>query len=205
MKQVTGKTDSRPVTKKVSIQLALDGHSFSIVGGQSILPEATVTVEILTARTLLVPEELFDPQQAAVLLAADGKTPLTGETTVYSAPHNGIVAVMAVPLQALQQLRKHIDADTSVKYTTPLLPDLHPKKPTILLRRIGGYLYIKIYNTGLRLAEVLPAPTDTDIQYMAERLDCEFPAKQYTLRAIGKDAHKLVKLIGKRYKSVQCE
>lgn len=78
MKQATGKTDSRPNVKKVSIQLALDGHSFSIVGGQGILPEATVKVEILTTRTLLVPEELFDSQQAATLLAADGKAPLSG-------------------------------------------------------------------------------------------------------------------------------
>lgn len=205
MKQATGKTNPRPVTKKVSIQLALDGHSFSIAGSESILPETAVTVEVLTARTLLVPEELFDPQQAAALLAADGKMPSTEEVPVYSAPHNGIVAVMAVPSLALQQLYKHVDADTSMEYTTPLLIDLHSEKPTVLLRRIGGYLYIKVYNTTLRFAEVLPAPTDADVQYAVERLDSEFPAKQYILRVRGKEARRLAKLVGYRYKKVRCE
>ena len=205
MKQVTGRTNPRPAVKKVSIQLALDGHSFSIAGCEGLLPEPTVTVEILTARTLLVPEELFDPQRAAALLAADGKTPLTGEVTVHSAPHNGAVAVMAVPELALQQLRERLDADTQLTYTTPLLPVIHPKTPTVLLRRAGHYLYIKVYHPTLRLAEVIPAPTDADVRYAVERLDSEFPAKEYTLCVKGKAARPLIKLVGKRYKKVQCE
>lgn len=205
MKQATGKTDSRPFVKKVSIQLALDGHSFSIVGAQGILPETAVKIEILTNRTLLVPEELFDPQHAPLLLSADGKTPLAGEKTVWSNPHNGIVAVMAVPSLALQQLHQYFDADTAVEYITPLLVDLHPSKPTMLLQLAGGYLYIKIYHAGLRLAEVLPVPTDTDIRYAIERLDSAFPTKQFALRTVGKEAYRLAKLISDRFKSVRCE
>lgn len=205
MKQATGKTDSRPNVKKVSIQLALDGHSFSIVGAQGILPEAAVKIEILTPRTLLVPEELFDPQQAPMLLAADGKTPLTGEEVVWSNPHNSVVAVMAVPSQALQQLHQYFDAGTAVEYITPLLVDLRPSKPTMLIQLAAGYLYIKIYGTGLRLAEVLPVPTDTDVRYAIERLDSTFPTKQYALRTAGKEAYRLAKLISDRFKSVRCE
>ena len=205
MKQVTGRTNPRPAVKKVSIQLALDGHSFSIAGCEGLLPEPVVTVEILTARTLLVPEALFDPQHAATLLAADGKRLQTGEVTVHSAPHNGVVAVMAVPAQALQQLRQQFDADTVLTYTTPLLPDIHPKKPTVLLRRTGSYLYIKVYNPSLQLAEVLPAPTDADILYAVERLDSQFPAKEHHLLLKGRGARPLIKLVGKRYKQVRCE
>jgi|GluameStandDraft_1065615.scaffolds.fasta_scaffold00006_149 hypothetical protein len=205
MKQATGKTDSRPNVKKVSIQLALDGHSFSIVGGQGILPEATVKVEILTTRTLLVPEELFDSQQAATLLAADGKAPLSGETIVWSHPHNGVIAVMTAPSQALQQVHSYFDADTDVEYITPLLVDLRPSKPTFLLQSIAGYLYIKIYNAGLRLAEVLPTPTETDIRYVLERLDNTFPTRQYALRTAGKEACRLAKLVSNRFRSVRCE
>ena len=205
MKQATGKTDSRPNVKKVSIQLALDGHSFSIVGGQGILPEATVKVEILTTRTLLVPEELFDSQQAATLLAADGKAPLSGETIVWSHPHNGVIAVMTAPSQALQQVHSYFDADTDVEYITPLLVDLRPSKPTFLLQSIAGYLYIKIYNAGLRLAEVLPTPTETDIRYVLERLDNTFPTRQYALRTAGKEAWRLAKLVSNRFRSVRCE
>ncbi len=205
MKQATGRIDRRSATDNVSIQLALDGHSFSLVGGQGILPETDVTVEILTARTLLVPEELFAPQYAAALLAADGKAPLTGEETICTAPQQGVVAVMAVPSQALQQLYERFDEGTALTYTTPLLLDPHPTKPTVLLQWIAGYLYIKIYHTGLRLAEVLPAPTDADIRYAIERIGTAFPLKQYALRVAGREARRLSKLAGKFFKHVRCE
>lgn len=205
MKQATGRTDSRTATNKVSIQLALDGHSFSIVGGSGVLPEAVVSVEILTPRTLLVPEELFDASHVGILLAADGKAPLTGEEIVHSAPVEGIVAVMAVPAQALQQLRERLDADAIPAYTTPLLAPVHPTKPTVVLQRAAGYLYVRIYNAGLRLAEVLPAPTDTDIRYALERLETEFPLNQYAAQLAGKETRRLEKLVGNRFKSVRCE
>ncbi len=205
MKQATGRIDLRTATNKVSIQLALDGHSFSIIGGNGVLPEAVVSVEILTSRTLLVPEELFDLSQARTLLAADGKAPLAGEEIVHSAPVEGIVALMAVPTQALQQLRERLDADTVQEYTTPLLAPMHPAKPTVLLQRTAGYLYVKIYNAGLRLAEVLPTPTDTDVRYALERLGTEFPLKQYLLQLTGKENRRLEKLVGNRFKSVRCE
>ncbi len=206
MKQATGRIDRQPVTDNVSIQLALDGHSFSIVGGQrGILPETAVSVEILTARTLLVPEELFAPEHAAALLAADGKAPLTGEETICTAPQQGVVAVMAVPSQALQQLRERFDEETTLTYTTPLLRDPHPTRPTVLLQWIAGYLYIKIYHAGLRLAEVLPAPTDADIRYAIERIGTAFPLKQYVLRVAGREARRLGKLASKPFKQVRCE
>lgn len=205
MKQATGRINHPSVTDNVSIQLALDGHSFSIVGGQRIQPVPAVKVEILTARTLLVPEELFAPEQAAALLAADGKAPLTGEETICTAPQDGIVAVMAVPSQALQQLRERLDEGTALTYTTPLLLDPHPTKPTVLLQWIAGYLYIKIYHERLRLAEVLSAPADADIRYAIERFDTAFPLNRYTLQIAGGEARRLGKLAGKFFKHVRCE
>lgn len=205
MKQATGRINRRSVTDNVSIQLALDGHSFSIVGGQRVLSEPAVKVEILTVRTLLVPEELFAPEHAAALLAADGKAPLTGEETVCTAPQQDVAAVMAVPSRALQQLREQLGEGTTLTYTTPLLLDPHPTKPTVLLQWIAGYLYIKIYHAGLRLAEVLPAPTDADIRYAIERLDTAFPFNRYTLQVAGSEARRVGKLAGKFFKHVRCE
>lgn len=205
MKQATGRINLRSVTDNVSIQLALDGHSFSIVGEERIPTGTAISVEILTARTLLVPEELFAPEQAAALLAADGKAPLTGEETVCTAPQQGVAAVMAVPTQALQQLRERFGEETALAYTTPLLLDPQPDKPTVLLQWIAGYLYIKIYHAGLRLAEVLPAPTDADIRYAIERFGTAFPFKQYALLAAGSEARRLSKLAGKYFKQVRCE
>ncbi|MDE6865670.1 MAG: DUF3822 family protein [Alistipes sp.] len=189
----------------MSIQLALDGHSFSIVGSRAALSEAVVSVEILTPRTLLVPEELFDPSHAATLLAADGKAPHTGEEIVHSAPVEGIVALMTVPTKALRRLRERLDTDAELAFTTPLLAPAHPDKPTVLLHQAAGYLYIRIYNGGLRLAEALPMPTDAAIRYVLERLETEFPLKQYAAQLFGKENRRLEKLVGKRFKSVRCE
>ena len=205
MKQATGRTNLPTAPNKVSIQLALDGHSFSIVGSRAALSEAVVSVEILTPRTLLVPEELFDPSHAGTLLAADGKAPHTGEEIVHSAPVEGIVALMTVPTKALRRLRERLETDAELAYTTPLLAPAHPDKPTVLLHRAAGYLYIRIYNGGLRLAEVLPTPTDADIRYVLERLETEFPLKQYAVQLTGKENRRLEKLVGNRFKSVRCE
>ena len=61
MKQATGSKTPNPI-HKVSIQLALDGHSFS-----TPLPAAAgeepVEVELLTPKTMLVPAELFDEER----------------------------------------------------------------------------------------------------------------------------------------------
>ena len=57
MKQVTG-SNTPQATNKVSIQLTLDGHSFSAHGLDGEFPgEEPVEAELLTARTMLVPEE----------------------------------------------------------------------------------------------------------------------------------------------------
>ena len=73
MKQATGSKTPNPI-HKVSIQLALDGHSFS-----TPLPAAAgeepVEVELLTPKTMLVPAELFDEERGAELLAANGMAP----------------------------------------------------------------------------------------------------------------------------------
>lgn len=205
MRQATGKTNSRSAVNQVSIQLALDGHSFSVVG-RPAGDAAEVTAEVLTQRTLLVPEALFAPERAAALLAADGKAPQPGDMVVCSLPQEGVVAVMALPEQALAALHERIPAGADVRFTTPLLDAPQLLKPAVLLHPVGGYLYIKVYDAdGLQLAEVFPAPADEDILYLLERLEGEFPARNYALHLRGLQAKQLAKRIGKFYDSVRCE
>ena len=68
MRQATG-SNTPQLGNKVSIQLSLDGHSFS-VPALSELPagEAPVTVELLLPRTMLVPGELFDAERDFYIL-----------------------------------------------------------------------------------------------------------------------------------------
>ena len=70
MKQATG-SNTPQSGNKVSIQLSLDGHSFSAPALSGEFPgDGPVEVELLTPRTTLVPEEFFDEACAGELLAA---------------------------------------------------------------------------------------------------------------------------------------
>ena len=101
MKQVTG-SNTPQATNKVSIQLTLDGHSFSAHGLDGEFPgEEPVEAELLTARTMLVPEEVLGTGDAGTLLAANGMAPAAEERAVCSLPVQGIVAVMAAHREAL--------------------------------------------------------------------------------------------------------
>ena len=96
MRQATG-SNTPQSGNKVSIQLSLDGHSFS-VPALSELPagEAPVTVELLLPRTMLVPGELFDAERGAEMLAANGMPPTAEESVVASDPEAEFVAVTAI-------------------------------------------------------------------------------------------------------------
>ena len=100
-------TGNKPIQaqNKVSIQLSLDGHSFS----PSPLPERAggedgVWVELISPRTMLVPESLFDPQTGRELLAANGTPATADERIVCSEVREGAVAVMPVADEVLQQI-----------------------------------------------------------------------------------------------------
>lgn len=206
MKLVTGKINFSPAANKVSIQLALDGHSFSIAGGaENLRPGEGLIVEVLTDRTLLVPEALFVRERAALMLEADGKALRAGEKAVCSPLLEGMVAVMPVPLRALEQLRDRYGAGTPVTFTSPLLCALQTDKRSVLMQYVAGYLYIKIYHAKeLQLAEVLPAPTDADVLYLFERLGSEFPHREYAVCATGPNAGDLARLASNYYRTIRC-
>ena len=99
MKQVTG-SNTPQATNKVSIQLTLDGHSFSAHGLDGEFPgEEPVEAELLTARTMLVPEEVLGTGDAGTLLAANGMAPAAEERAVCSLPVQGIEPGSAVQVE----------------------------------------------------------------------------------------------------------
>lgn len=203
MKRATG-SKPQPTANKVSIQLALDGHSFSVRFPAGDLAAESPTVEVLTPRTLLVPAEVLDPARAGDLLAAAGLAPEAGECAVCSAPQAGIAAVMALPEEALQQLGER--CKEPVRFTTPLLDEPTKKEATVWLRRTAGLLFIKVYRSGgLRFAEVIPALTDADVVYFMDRLAGEFPPREFAVHIAGEDARKLRKLMGNVFREVVCE
>ena len=168
MKQVTG-SNTPQATNKVSIQLTLDGHSFSAHGLDGEFPgEEPVEAELLTARTMLVPEEVLGTGDAGTLLAANGMAPAAEERAVCSLPVQGIVAVMAAHREALRQVEEKLG--DRIRYTTPLLREVQAGTPTVWAYRTAGLLYIKVYDGSLRFAGVIPAPDTADVCYFTERL-----------------------------------
>ena len=203
MKQVTG-SNTPQATNKVSIQLTLDGHSFSAHGLDGEFPgEEPVEAELLTARTMLVPEEVLGTGDAGTLLAANGMAPAAEERAVCSLPVQGIVAVMAAHREALRQAEEKLG--DRILYTTPLLREVQAGTPTVWAYRTAGLLYIKLYDGSLRFAGVIPAPDTADVCYFTERLEKEFALKSCELRISGDDAKACGKLLKGYFKRIVCE
>ena len=203
MKQATGSNTPQSINK-VSIQLTLDGHSFSAPALSGEFPgDGPVEVEQLTPRTMLVPEELFDKEHAGEVLAAAGMAALPGECPVWSAPQQNAVAVMAAAENALAAVHERLGG--RARYTTPLLCVPQTSVPTVWMYYAAGLLYIKVYDGKLRFAEVVPAPDEADLLYMLERLGSEFRLRDYTLRIGSGDGRALKRKLGGYFRQIVCE
>ena len=203
MKQATGSNTPQSINK-VSIQLTLDGHSFSAPALSGELPgDGPVELELLTPRTTLVPEEFFDEACAGELLAAAGMAALPGECPVWSAPQQNAVAVMAAAENALAAVHERLGG--RARYTTPLLCVPQTSVPTVWMYYAAGLLYIKVYDGKLRFAEVVPAPDEADLLYMLERLGSEFRLRDYTLRIGSGDGRALKRKLGRYFRQIVCE
>lgn len=204
MRQVTG-SNTLQTSNKVSIQLSLDGHSFS-VPALSDLPagNASVQVELLLPRTMILPEELFDAQNAEALLAANGMPPAADECVVASIPQEGLVAVTAINREALRVVEEKLG--DRARFTTPLLHTPASVEKTVWMRQTPGLLYIKVYDAGrLQLAEAIPAAGEADMLYFFEQLGRNFQLADYELRIAGDNLKETRRLLGKRFKEVICE
>lgn len=200
-------TGNKPLTAQnmVSIQLSLDGHSFS----PSPLPErpggeGDVWVELILPRTMLVPESLFDPETAGELLAANGTPATAGERIVCSEARDGAVAVMPIAGEVLQQIEAKYPGTRH--FTTPLLHRPAETGKCVWMARRGMVLYTKVYRDGqLLLAEAIAAETEEELIYFTERLNEAFPLAEFELRAAGEEPGKLRKRIGKIFAKATCE
>ena len=95
--------------------------------------------ELLTARTMLVPEEVLGTGDAGTLLAANGMAPAAEERAVCSLPVQGIVAVMAVHREALRQAEEKLG--DRIRYTTRCSGRCRPEhRPYGHTARRGSYI-----------------------------------------------------------------
>ena len=205
MRQVTG-NNIQISANKVSIQLPLGGHSFSLEQAAEACRNTTVeTVEctVLTPRTTLVPRECFDAAAAEHYLRIAGLGCRTNETAVTSDTSARIVAVMAADAGCVRGLREMFG--DRVTFTSPLCGNQNYSEPTVWLHRTGDLIYIKIYRPVLRLAEALEISSDTDVLQLLYDLRGAYDADSCTIVCSGERCEHLRRKLAKYYRHVKCE
>lgn len=204
MRQATGKTNVREVSREVSIQLLLDGHSFSELP-QARTTDGPQTIELLTARTLLVPAELADEERGGQLLAAAGLPLEEGECPLWvRSETEPLAAVMAVSRETLRRIEERYGNEA--RYSTPLLRPAATDRPAVWIHLAGGLLYIKVTDRGaLQLAEALPLDGEGETHYLLAALGEEFPLAGCELHLSGDCPKSLLALFRKTFKRVTCE
>ena len=204
MRQVTG-SNPIPSNEKVSIQLKLDGHSFSRdMLPQGVSESGAVHVELLTAKSIAVPAECFEPQLAASLLAISGIAVAEGDEVVWSEEVDGVVAVMLLPQDFAQGLKAQFG--DSVSYSSPLLRTYSAKCEYLYIYNVGKVAYLKLYNAEqLLYCEATSIVGDDDLLYIVGRLVQEFQLKSLVVSLAGEFSSKLTKLLKQYYKVEKCE
>ncbi len=208
MRQVTG-SKTLSVDNSVSIQLLLDGHSFCVDTFAKELAKSAertpidepITIELITASTLLVPIELQSDQIVEQLLEANG-TPLNrGQKGVFGCAIDDSVALMAIDASIEEWICSNSERD--IRYISPLQRGVACQTPYVWLKRYDGVLYIKIFDNELLMAEVLNVSSDDEILYLIMRLRESFTFKGFTLFIDDKGLQ--IKEFKSIFKRVVCE
>ena len=186
----------------VSIRLKSGGHTFSDLELKEIVGKTTgpVDVVVLSPKTTLVPAELFKMESAADYLIAVGLAPCVDECVVCSSAVDGVVAVMAMSKKCHDALNgyEHIAG-----YVTPFLCGENLEKGS-MLHLEDGLLYVRVYDNGLRFAEVMECLNDVDILYYLTKIDEVYNIYNTCARATG-DTARIKRVTKYIFKELICE
>ena len=191
---------------KVSIQLPLGGHSFSlsVLTDEMTSPRIErVECTVLTPRTTLVPRECFDASSADRYLRVAGLPCRGGETVVTSDESAQSVAVMAIAEATLAALRERFGS--RLTFTSPLCGSQNYSEPTVWLYRRDNLIYIKVSKTVLRLAEAVEISSESDVLQLLHDLEPLHGVRECTIVCCGDGCERLRKRLSKYYANVKCE
>lgn len=189
--------------RKVSIQLPLGGHSFSVESLTGDLRRSDRPVEIVlpAAQTLLIPDEEFSASMCDAYLAAVGMACRPEQCCVSTPPTDGIVAVMAVEKRTDDTLRDAFG--DRMYYATPLLATCRLQHG-VVLQRVETLLYARVFDDGLQFAEVLPMQNEADLRYHLSKLDSAYHIYNMELHILGNPAG-LIDVCKPLFKLLTCE
>lgn len=182
---------------KVSIRLTSGGHSFSTA---ELIASSSVEVAVLTHKTTLVPSALFDGDHAADYLAEVGLAPSVSERVVASEPLNDTVAVMAILVNAYDELAA---TGADLTFSSPLADDAAVARGT-LLHLEGDVLYVRHYSDGLKFAEAFECRTDADVLYYVATVNEVYNIYNMLARARG-EVDRLKRVCKGLFKELLCE
>ena len=203
MKRATGVTSSSATTCDVSIRLMLDGHSFSEEQLEALPRTARrVEVVVLTAKTMLVPRELFAEEEAAEIMRLNGMEPMSEETILRAGePQGEAVALMAVDRESIERLRAAAKG-RSLRWNTPLLYAPEDGASLLWMRREENLVYMKCWSDRLLLAEVLVVPTAEDLLFFVTEFLREADFLPKRIRIEGPGAQQDGRLLREYFKQV---
>lgn len=185
--------------KKVSIRLT-GGHSFSV----ATPTEKIEVVELLTPRTLLVPEQFYAAEGCKAAFMAAGMAIEVQDEILPIRTDKGMMALVALTHDELERLTQAFGEE--VRYTTPLLHPVGNIEPTIWICDTEDLIYIKVYDPKLQTAEVIPVESDADRDFLLTRLIEACGESRYTVRLnLRSDNKRLLKAYKNTFKRLQCE
>lgn len=204
MKPETGNNSLAAQTEKVSVRIESGGHSFS---SDTLPPKVLQAAEaefcVVTDKTVLVPDEAFDPEYAERWLAVSGLACNDDELPL-CVSRNGVTAIMAVARQCSAAIGREFGQ--RAHFTTPLLEEYDSEGRKLHIRTIGQVSYFKLYENGrLRFAEALKTEGPGDILYYMHKIDGRFGLDAYHIYIYGEGAAGTRKVLKKYFNRVKCE
>lgn len=210
-------TFSKELGPEESVRRALVRADEASRGG---VPGAFRPVRLMpdTCKTVLVPAELFDPEQAADYLKINNITVGAAETVEVS--HITIdtpspVAVMVYSATALRIAREVFDArlgitspfEAAAAYTPAKLRRKDADKCFASLYLTGTNVYITVWRIGvvLEYCEVLPYSTTADILYYMHEVGARFGLHKNPIYIRGTGAKDTARMLKKSFKKCKCE
>jgi hypothetical protein len=179
------------------------GHSFSSADIEAVRNASQpVVVNLISAKTTLVPAELFDKEHAIDYLHDVGLYPAHNEFVVYSKENEGIVAVMAINAECYKQLQEA--ATHGLSFIMPLMEEYEEMYKGCAIHLEGDVLYVYINDNGLRFAEVMECTTDADVLYYLSVVNEAYNIYNMHARAKG-DVARLKRVCKGLFKELLCE
>jgi hypothetical protein len=166
--------------------------------------DVTAQVELLTAKSVAVPEACFEAELATSLLTMSGIVVAKDEEVVWSEAVDGIIAVMAIPHDFAEGLKSKFG--DRLCFTSPLLRTYVGKGEYLYIYNVGKVAYLKLYKgEQLLYCEATSAAGDDDLLYIVERLAQEFQLTSMRILLAGESSTKLTTLLKQYYKVEKCE